>query len=45
MRAAAFSERPSQAEHRAPQERILEALTTPTAVSDSSKTLVDVPDG
>jgi hypothetical protein len=41
----AVSERPDQVEHRAAHGRILEALTTPAAMSGGNETPVDLLDG
>ena len=45
VRAATLSERSDQVEHRAAHERILEALTTPGAVSGGNEMPVDLSDG
>ena len=45
VRAAELSGRPDQVEHRAIHERILEALTTPGAVSGGNEMPVDLSDG
>jgi hypothetical protein len=45
VRAAELSGRPDQVEHRAIHEHILEALTTPGAVSGGNEMPVDLSDG
>jgi hypothetical protein len=45
VRAATLAERSDQVEHRAAHERILEALTTPGAVSGGNEMPVDLSDG